>query len=158
MGNVEAVADVMKNGEGKKSFRGMKLSGANFDNLDLRGADFRNASVPFASFKNTNLKYANFEGANCCGADFTDANLHRANFKDANISNANWHAKDLYGVTLTMECRSFQGLDMSSGWWWGWIMYALLMKAPSQEDKEKVIVAMGAERYRVLREQYMREM
>lgn len=158
MGTAEAIAGVMQNGEGKKSFRGMKLSGAVFDNLDLRGADFRNASVPFASFKNTNLKYANFEGSNCCGADFTDSNLHRANFKDANTSNAKWYAKDLYGVTLTLECRSFQGLELDSGWWWGWIMYALLMKPPSDDARDRLIVAMGPERYRVLREQYLREM
>lgn len=150
----DVIADVMKNGDGRKSFRALKLSGGVFDNLDLRGADFRMASVPFASFKNTNLKYANFEGANVCGSDFTNADLHRANFKDANISNAIWRCKDLFGVTLTLECRSFMGLELDSGWWYGWLMYALLMKPPSPEEAEKLKVMMGAERYTVLRQQY----
>lgn len=151
------VSEIMKNGDGRKSFRNQKLAGAVFDGLDLRGADFRMASVPFCSFRGTNLKYANFEGANCCKADFTNADLHRANFKDANLSNAKWYAKDLFGVTLTMDCSSFTGLELDDGWWWGFVMYALLMKPPSEEARDRLIAAMGPERYRVLRAQYMRE-
>jgi hypothetical protein len=139
--------------EGKK-FRGLKMHGANFDGMDLEKADFRGAAVPYATFRKTNLKMANFEGANCTCADFTDSNCHRLNLKDAQMCNAIFRPTDAFGVTVTMDCHSFMGLETLDGWWWGWLFYGLLMKPPSNEAREKLEICMGPERYMVLRAQY----
>lgn len=151
----EAVRGIM---EGPKpyKFRSLKLSMVDFSGLDLEHADFRNASVPYANFSKCKLRYANFENANCFGANFDQADLHRANFKDAVLSDAIMTASDMFGVTLTMECRSFQGMRLAPGHWWGFLFYGLLMKPPSPEAEEALIKAMGVERYTVLREQYVR--
>jgi len=142
------------NGSGRLSFRGMTLPDADFSGMELRSADFRGARLPFANFRSANLKYATFESASLHGADFTDANLHRASFKDADLSGTKMFAKDLYGVTITLQCTSFLGMEMDEGWWYGWLYYGLLMKPPSVEAEEKLILALGPERYMVLRKQY----
>lgn len=144
------------NGSGRLSFRGMNLPDANFAGMELRSADFRNARMPFANFRGANLKFATFESASLHGADFTDANLHRVSFKDADTSCCKMRAKDLYGVTVTLQCTSFQGMELDEGWWYGWLFYGLLMKPPSQEAEERLIMALGPERYMVLRQQYAR--
>jgi uncharacterized protein YjbI with pentapeptide repeats len=137
-----------------KVFRGMKLPDGDFTNLDLRNADFRGCSLPCAIFKGCNLTYATFENANLYGADFTDAVCHRVSFKDANLSNTKMFCKDMYGCTFTMECKSFQGMQISQGWWAGWLYYGLLMVPPSDEHRDKLIQAIGIERWEVLRNQY----
>jgi hypothetical protein len=141
---------------GSKDFKRLMLPGADFHGRDLKHADFRGASVISANFRDCDLKFANFEGANLYGSDFTGANLHRANLKDANTSCTVMHVKDLYGVTITLECKSFQGMKLYPGWWFGWIFYALLMEAPSEEWEAKLITFLGPERYSVLRSQYAR--
>jgi hypothetical protein len=156
IGNATDVVQQILKGEKPYRFRGLKLPNVDFTDLDLSYADFRNASVPYGKFVRTKLRFANFESANLYGCDFTDADCHRINFKDAILSDTIMEAKDLFGATITLECRSFQGMQLSPGWWWGWVFYPLLMKPPSKDAEEKLITAMGVERYSVLREQYAR--
>jgi len=151
----QMVDEILKGGRPYK-FRGLKLSNFDFSGMDLHNADFRNASVPYANFSKCSLRFANFEGANCYGANFNEADCHRINLKDAVLSDAVMTAADLYGATITLECRSFQGLELSPGWWYGFLFYGLLMKPPSQEAEEKLIACLGMDRYSVLRDQYAR--
>lgn len=149
----EALESIIKKNGCK--FRGMSLHQADFSGMNLERADFRGARLPYANFSGANLRFADFEGAECFAANFTKTNLHRANFKDANLSEADFtELVDAFGITMTMECRSFMGLKMSQGWWYGFIFYALLMKAPVQEDADRLAAFMGKERYEVLRNQY----
>ena len=137
-------------------FRYLKIINGDFTGADLENADFRGATLTYAKFNKCNLKYASFEAANCYGADFTDANCYRTNFKDANLAYAIMHAKDFYGATFTLECKSFEGVDILPGWWYGWIFYALLMKPPSSEARDRLIQALGVERFELLKSQYAR--
>lgn len=151
----EMVQQILRSGNLK--FRNLKLPNCDFTGKNLQGADFRGASVPYCKFNKCNLRFANFENANCYGAEFEDADAHRANFKDAQLSDSSiGMASDLYGVTFTLECKSFQGITINSGWWHGWLFYGLLMKPPTQEDEDKLIQCLGIERYSVLRDQYAR--
>lgn len=150
----EMVGQIIRSGS--RRFRGLKLSNFDFSGMDLQRADFRNASVPYANFSNCNLKFANFESANCYGANFDGADCHRINFKDATLSDAILTAKDLFGATITLECGSFKGTQVGKAWWYGFLFYGLLMKAPSAEEEEKLIALLGPERYMVLRDQYQR--
>lgn len=156
MGNMVQDLIDAKLAKGDKNFRGMKLPGGSFVGQDLRRADFRASSLPGAKFNGSDLTYASFESANCSCIDTTDAILHRTNFKDADLAGCIWAPADCFGVTLTLECKTFQGMKILPGWWYGWIFYALLMKPPSQELEDKLIAFMGTERYTVLRQQYAR--
>ena len=149
---VDKVKELLESGV--KDFRGQKLPGADFSGRDLRKFDFRGASIVGASFVGSDCTYACFEGANCYATDWTDAKLYRASFRDADLSESVMFPKDLYGVTVSLQCKSFKGMKVAPGYWFGWLFYALLMKPPSQDLEEKLIALMGLERYTVLREQY----
>lgn len=141
---------------GSKSFKNMKLIGADFHGRNLKGADFSNASIVGADFTDTDLEYANFEGANAYGANFTNSKLRRANFRNASLEETKMLASDLYGVTITLECKSFRGMQVQPGWYYGFLFYGLLMKPPSKEAEEGLIQFLGVERYQTLRSQYLR--
>ena len=137
------------------NFRSLKLHGADFSGMDLQKADFRSASCHYANFQDTNCAMANFEGAGLILSQWKGANLHRVNFKDAIIQDADMRGvKDFFGTTITMECRSWKGLKLDPGNWYGFIFYALLMEPPSKEEKEKLQLFFGAERFEVLKNLY----
>lgn len=159
MTQAEIIADKMQKGDHR--FRAMKLMGADFSNKDLKNYDFRGASLIEADFTGSDLTYANLDGANCYATKFDRTILHRTNFANANLSEASMmDVQDCYGVTITLECKSFQGLKLSPGWWWGWIFYALLMSpqaTPSfipEKMKDELRALMGADRFEVLRRSY----
>jgi pentapeptide repeat protein len=153
----EQLEQISKNG---KKFRGLKLQQAVFDDMNLERADFRGCSLAWASFKRCNLKEANFEGTNCSFADFDGANVHRANFKDANMCDVKFDVVDAFGITLTMDCKSFYRMKPNAGFYLGLLFYGFLMD-PVQSDtfnpedfKEKLSVLFGPERYTTLRNLY----
>lgn len=154
----EQLDEIVRNG---KKFRGLKLHGVVFDNMDLQKADFRGAAVPFASFKNCKLQEATFEGANCTCTDFDGANVRRANFKDATLCDAKFDVVDAFGLTITMDCRSFQHLKVNAGFWWGLLYYAFLMDPIASTDfnpeevKEKLSLMFGPKRYETLKNLYL---
>lgn len=153
------ITDVIEEAKkGKRNFRGMKLGSADFSGMDLRNADFRNCSLPYAKFVGSDLRYSTFEGSNCYGVDWTGANLHRVNFKDCNLSYSKMLANDLFGITLTLECKSFEGIQLDPGWWYGFLFYGLLMQPPTEEARDKLIELLGVERYKILRQQYARRL
>jgi len=144
-----------------KNFRGLKLHGAVFDGMNLEKAKFCGAALPWSSFKGCNLKEANFEGANCTGADFDGANVRRANFKDTNMCDVKFDVTDAFGVTITMDCKSFAHLRVNAGFWWGLLFYGFMMdpiEGPDfnpEEVKEKLSLLFGAQRYNTLKEHYL---
>ena len=141
--------------EGGK-FRGLKLYEADFSGMNLEKADFRSARCPYANFENTNCRFINAEGADFTMSKWKGANLHRANMKDAILCDADWRGvKDMFGITLTMECRTWKGLKLDSGFWYGFLFYGLLMEAPTQEDKERLEVCIGPEKYKILHDLYV---
>lgn len=156
VGTAQEIVRQILDGPRPYKFRGLKLSNVDFSGLDLHGADFRQTSAPFCKFRKANLRFANCESANFYGCDFTDADMHRINLKDATLSDCIMEPADLFGATITLECRSFQGMKVSPGWWYGWLFYGLLMKPPSQDMEDKLIGLLGVERYQVLRDQYVR--
>ena len=143
------------NGSGRPLvFRGMSIPEGDFSDLDLRQADFRGARIPFGKFHRTNLKYANFEAALLHGGQFIDCNCHRMSLKEADMSGMIFRPSDALGLTITLECNSFRDMEVDSGYWYGFIFYALLMKPPSEEERDRLIAFMGVERWDVLRRDY----
>ena len=145
--------EISRNG---KKFRGLKFPGADFSGMDLEKADFRSASCPYANFENTNCKMINAEGGNFTMSRWSGSNLHRANFKDAILCEADWRGvKDFFGITLTMECRTWKGLKLDLGFWLGFLFYGKLMEAPTKEWEEKLEVFFGPQHYKVLHDLYI---
>lgn len=148
----EDLETIIRNG---KKFRALKLYEADFSGLDLEKADFRGASCPYANFENCNCKMMNAEGANFTLTKWSGANLHRANFKDATLCDADWRGvKDLFGITLSMDCKTWKGLKLDPGYWYGFLFYGLLMEPPTEEAKDKLTAFFGPERYNTLRDLY----
>ena len=148
----EQIEDIIKHG---KKFRGLKLYGVDFSGLDLEKADFRSASCPYSNFDDTNCKFANFEGANLTLTKWKNSDLHRSNLKDAILCDADMtEVKDFFGVTLTMDCKTWKGLKLSPGFWWGFLYYGLLMEPPSEDARDRLTTAMGPEIYTTLKNLY----
>jgi hypothetical protein len=140
--------------EGNK-FRGLKLHGADFTGMNLEKADFRSASCPYAVFKDTNCKFINAEGANFTCTSWGGSNIHRGNFKDAILCDADWRGvKDMFGITMTMECRTWQGLKLDPGFYYGFLFYGMLMEPPSEEIKDKLITFFGVDHFKTLHKLY----
>jgi hypothetical protein len=86
---------------------------------------------------------------------WSGSNLHRANFKDASLCDADFRGvKDFLGATFTMECRSWKGMKVDPGMWYGFLFYGLLMEPPTPEDKDKLTLFFGEEKFAVLRNLY----
>jgi uncharacterized protein YjbI with pentapeptide repeats len=149
----EQLEDICKNR--RKNFRGLKLHGAVFDDMDLEKADFRGAICHYASFKRCNCRFMNAEGAGFMFTQWEGADCHRMNAREAQLCDADMRGvKDFYGITLTMECRTLKGLRLDPGFWYGFLFYGLLMEPPSEEEKEKLQLFLGPERFETLRNLY----
>ena len=141
--------------ERNKDFRGLSLHGVVFEDMNLERADFRSARLPYAVFKNCNCRSANFEGANLSFTKWGGSNLHRANMKDCIMQDADMTGiTDFFGLTVTMSCRSWMGLQLDPGFWYGFLFYGLLMKPPTEEAKEKLMAFFGEQRFQTLRDLY----
>lgn len=137
-----------------KDFSGQRFQGADFAGQELRGAKFRGADCIDCNFSNADLSNADFEGANCFGSDFTDTKCNRTNFKDAILAGTKFFPADTFGMTISMRCETFDGMQVSRMWWWCWIYFALMM-VPQKNEEEglhtRLINAIGADRYVRLR-------
>ena len=139
----------------RKNFRSLDLHGVDFSGLDLEKADFRSARCPYTKFIGCNCRFANFEGVNLMFSEWNGADCHRINLKDAILCDADMRGvTDFFGATLTMECRSWKGLKVDPGQWYGFLFYGLLMEPPTQEARDKLILFFGEERYNVLKNLY----
>ena len=148
----EQLEEINKNGQ---KFRGLKFPGTDFSGMDLSKADFRSASCPYANFEKANCSMINAEGANFTMTKWKGANLRRANLKDAQLCDADMRGvTDFFGVTMTMDCRTWKGLQLDPGFWYGFLFYGLLMKPPTEEAREKLEIFFGAEKYKTLHDLY----
>ena len=136
-----------------ESYAGKKLQGADFSGKKMWHADFKSASLVNANFKGTDLRYANFTSANCTGADFTGAILYRANMTDCILERSIFKPKELFGVTLTIRCETFAGMEVDETWLKAWLFMPALMKMPPPRINEKpwldrLILFLGPETFR----------
>lgn len=99
-----------------KHYANLKLRGTVFAGRDLANADFRGAELIECDFTGCNLSCAKFMGANCWGANFTHARLYKANFTQAILSRANFNAADVRGITVTLNCDTFENIQLPKKW------------------------------------------
>jgi len=120
-----------------------KFHHEDFSGLDLSTSDFRNATLIECNFTGTILKWSNFEGANCFGSDFTDADLYRVNFKEAILAKTKMFPRDCFGMTVTLTCDTFQGMEVPDRLLLYWLYMGTMMKVPTEEMSQKIVEAIG---------------
>lgn len=130
------------------------LSRQKFFRKDFKGQDLSGADLSYSEFTCCNFRDANLSNANCSYSDFTGSILvntkcTHTNFMKSKLACA-FQPSDAFGMTLTLECRTFKGMVISKMWWFGYIYFAMLMKPEEENGKDlrdKIIEAIGTERY-----------
>jgi uncharacterized protein YjbI with pentapeptide repeats len=101
---------------GGANLTGANLTGANLSGATLVGANLSGATLVaahlVANLTDANLSGANLTGANLTDATLTDANLSGANLTGANLTDARLDGAVLYGLYVSVDTRSTQGLDV----------------------------------------------
>ncbi len=126
----------------KKDFAGQQLSFTDFSSQNLSGADFSGAVLVKCNFDNSDLSHANFEKANCAGASFRQTRLYYTNFKDANLQLSIQEPRDIFGTTLTLNCLTFDQMQMNTNGVIVVLYFLLLAKLPDsiREKLKKLII------------------
>ena len=136
-----------------KSFVNKRFYDQSFERQELVHADFRGATLANCNFDHADLSYASFEGANCYGSSFRQTRLYRTNFKDAVLAETIMDPRDMFGLTLTLTCDTFDRAKLSGIWPVAWLYMITLAEMP-KELHEKVIALLvdhiGEERYKGL--------
>lgn len=135
----------------KAVFRNAKYYNHDFSGQNFSYCDFRGASLMGCKFNDCDLSYTNFEGANLRGAEIVGARCYRTNFKDASLAGARFEPKDAFGVTMTMNCETYDGMRPAKLWWYMVLMLLLLTKPDDPQMELDLIKAIGPERYDGLR-------
>lgn len=107
-------------------------------------------------FDDADMTEADCEGSEFTGSTFRRTNCYRTNFKDAKLGATLFEPKDCFGMTVTLQCKTFEQMKVSPLWWNIWLMLATMMHpvqplAPGPLMEEKLIAFIGAEKYVKLR-------
>lgn len=132
----------------------MDLSKQRFYGRDFSGQDLRRASMRGSLFSNCKFDDADMSEADCTGADFQGSsfeqtNCYRTNFKDAVLAGTKFNPRDCFGMTITLQCRTFQGVRVGALWFYAWLLF-LTMTHPfggEVDMVDKVRIAIGPDRW-----------
>lgn len=134
-------------------FINRKFYDYDFSDRDLVHADFRGATVVNCKFDNSDLSYANFEGANCFRSSFVQSKLYHTSFKDAVLAEVNMDPRDMFGMTISVSCDTFDRLKLGPIWLASWLFLPTLgvIPDPAREELKAVLTKMlGEERLKSL--------
>ena len=135
----------------RQRFYNEDFSNQDLSKLKLRGSLFHRCWGPPA-----NMTEADCEGSDFLGSSFDDTNCYRTNFRDAKLAGTIFKPKDCFGMTITLQCRTFKDMRISKMWWLVWLMFASMMKPGTsireeEELQNNLITAVGSEQYIRLR-------
>jgi hypothetical protein len=84
---------------------------------------------------------------------------YRTNFRDAQLPYI-FEPEDAYGMTITLACATFKGVQVSQMMWYCWLLFATQMtpaKLPVKEPIKDMLIAMiGTERFVKLSQKFAR--
>lgn len=153
---VKTMASVAFMGNLKTDYRNVDLSrqklyNVDFSNQDLSRLKIRQSLCYHCNFDNANLSEADCEATEFLGSTFRGTNCYRTNFKDAKLAATVFEPKDAFGITVTLQCKTFDQIKMSELWFYGWLIFATMMRPGNIQTQEellnKLIAMIGAERY-----------
>lgn len=136
-----------------KVFINRKFYDADFSTRDLTHADFRGSTVVSCNFDNADLSYANFEGANCYRSSFRQTKLYHTSFKDAVLAETKMDPRDMFGMTISVSCDTFDRIELGSIWLAAWIFLPTLgeLQPGLKDELQDVLKKMlGEERLKAL--------
>lgn len=141
------------------------VSGGKYERVDYSGQDFRASSLSRMVFHHCNFDGCNLTDVDCEGTDFSGSSFRRAlctrtNFRNAKLANTVFEPQDCYGMTITMDCKTFENARVSQLWWYGWLLFGAMMIpaiGPVKGNLRDVLIAtIGAERFVKLRALFTR--
>lgn len=127
-----------------------KLYSQDFSGQNLSHAKMRNSLFHRCIFDNADMTEADCEGSEFFGSTFRQTICYRTNFKDAKLAGTVFEPKDCFGITLTLQCKTFEGMKVTALWWMMWGMFLTLMKPEKLNNEDLVdraILMIGPERY-----------
>lgn len=134
-----------------ENLSGVAWTGRDFTGQNLRGRKLNHSKFIACNFDKADLTEANCEWCDFTGSTFRDTMCTRTNFKDARLVGTVFEPKDCYGMTITLQCQTFQGMKISQLHWYSWLILASMMTPASGPVKgdltDRLINAIGAERY-----------
>lgn len=136
-----------------KIFINRRFYDHDFSGKDLTHADFRGATLVNCNFDSADLSYANFEGSNCYRSSFRQTKLYRTSFKDATMAETKMDPRDMFGLTLSVSCDTFDRMELGSIWVAAWLFLPTLGTLPEgvKEDIQAVLKKMlGEERLKAM--------
>ena len=133
---------------------GKKLFKVDFSYQDLTRVRIRRSTCYQCNFDFANMTEVDAEGTEFFGSTFRDTVCYRTNFKDAKLAATEFAPRDCMGMTMTMQCKTFDQMKVSPMWWLGWLFLATMMipvQSAVEKEKEdlagKLLAVFGAERY-----------
>jgi pentapeptide repeat protein len=144
----------------KKDYRGQDLSRKKFYGADFSGQDLSSLRMRSSLFHKCNFDDADMTESDCDGSEFflstfRNTRMYRTNMKDAKLAQTVFEPKDCFGMTLTLQCKTFDKMKVSPMWWNIFLMFGSLMLVGSVKENElvqnRLVQAIGPERYVKLR-------
>ena len=138
----------------RQKFYGVDFSGKNLAKKKMRQSLFMSCK-----FDGADMTEADCEGSEFVGSTFRDTICYRTNFKDAKLAGTIFEPKDAFGMTITLQCQTFNNMKISALWFYAWLIFGSLMtplKLPAGGENlmDGIIAAIGAERYVKLRSMF----
>jgi uncharacterized protein YjbI with pentapeptide repeats len=136
-----------------KVFLNRKFYDTDFSDRDLTHADFRGATLVSCNFDNADLSYANFEGANCYRSSFRQSKCYHTSFKDAVLAETKMDPRDMFGMTLSVTCDTFDRIELGDIWLVAWLFLPTLgVHVPGRKEKIQALLVdlIGAERLKAM--------
>ena len=127
-----------------------KIYNQNFSYQDLTKLRLRQSLFYQCNFDFSNMTETDCEGSDFFGSSFRQTNCYRTRFIDCKMQ-CIFEPKDCFGMCISLQCQSFDGMKVSPLWWWAWMTFGLMIHPQTllgQEDpRDAIIAAIGAERY-----------
>jgi hypothetical protein len=131
------------------------ITGQDFSGQPLRNKVFKGLKFQDCNFDRADLSYADCSYASFISCSFKDSICYRTNFKDSILANSVFEPADCYGMTITLNCKTFENVQLSQQWWFSMLIFLASMipaSGPVKEDlRAKLIEMIGAVRYTKLR-------
>lgn len=131
-----------------------------FSGQDLSKAKMKHSLFSECNFDNADMSEADCQGSEFFGSTFRDTKLYRTNFADAKLANTVFMPRDAFGITLTMNCKTFENMQVSQLWLLSFLMLGSMMLPETEPVKtdfrDGILAVIGAERYTKLRAMFAR--
>lgn len=144
----------------KTDYRGRDLSrqkfyGRDFSGQDLSRLKMRQSLYQRCNFDDADMTEADCEGSEFFGSTFRNTRMYRTNLKDAKLGLTVFEPRDCFGLTVTLQCATFDKMKVSPMWWYVWAMFGALMQPggvrETEEMHNRLIQMIGAQRFVKLR-------